>query len=105
MRWSSAAFLWRNSGLLGRTLGVRDLPMRRALEVLAAVPKMTQPVVAVLGRPDEPTDAVEQFCVHLGAALREHDFAIEIVRARWKERRLSAALRHLAASGARCASP
>ncbi len=69
--------------------------MRRALEVLAAVPKMTQPVVAVLGRPDEPTDAVEQFCVHLGAALREHDFAMEIVRARWKERGWSAALRDL----------
>ena len=53
---------------------------------------MTQPVVALLGRPDEPTDAVEQFCVHLGAALREHDFAMEIVRARWKERGWSAAL-------------
>jgi glycosyltransferase involved in cell wall biosynthesis len=69
--------------------------MRRALEDLAAVPKMTQPLVALLGRPDEPTDAVEQFCVHLGAALREHDFAMEIVRARWKERGWSAALRDL----------
>src|SRR5258708_22667427 len=92
MRWSSAALLWRNSGLFGRTLGVHDLPMRRALEVLPAVPKMTQPVVALLGRPDEPTDAVEQFCVHLGAALREHDFAMEIVRARWKERGWSPAM-------------
>jgi glycosyltransferase involved in cell wall biosynthesis len=69
--------------------------MRRALEVLAAVPKMTQPVVALLGRPDEPTDAVEQFCVHLGAALRGHDFAMEIVRVPWKERGWSAALRDL----------
>ena len=56
---------------------------------------MMQPVVALLGRPDEPTDAVEQFCVHLGAGLREHDFAMEIVRARWEERGWSAALRDL----------
>src|SRR5258708_8949198 len=95
MRWSSAAFLWRNSGLLERTVGVCDQPIRRALEVLAAVRKMTQPVVALLGRTDEPTDAVEQFCVHLGAALRGHDFAMEIVRAQWRERGWSTALRDL----------
>ncbi|HEX9457103.1 MAG TPA: glycosyltransferase family 4 protein [Candidatus Acidoferrum sp.] len=56
---------------------------------------MTQPVVALLGRRDEPTDAVEQYCLHLGAALRAHDFAMEIVRVQWNERGWPVALRNL----------
>jgi glycosyltransferase involved in cell wall biosynthesis len=56
---------------------------------------MTEPVVALLGRRDEPTDAVEQYCVQLGAALRAHDFAMEIVRVPWKERGWPTALRNL----------
>jgi len=56
---------------------------------------MTQPVVALLGRRDEPTDAVEQYCIHLGAALRVHGFAMEIARVQWKERGWPAALRNL----------
>ena len=58
-------------------------------------PAMTQPVVALLGRRDEPTDALEQYCIHLGAALRKRDFAMDIVRLRWKERGWPAALRDL----------
>ena len=42
---------------------------------------MSESIVALLGQRDEPTDAVEQYCVHLGAALRAHDFAMEIVPA------------------------
>jgi hypothetical protein len=56
---------------------------------------MTQQVVALLGRPDEPTDAVEQYCVRLGAALRAHDFAMEIARVPWNERGWPVALRNL----------
>ena len=56
---------------------------------------MTQPVVALLGRRDEPTDAVEQYCIRLGAALGAHDFAMEIVRVPWKERGWPVALRNL----------
>jgi glycosyltransferase involved in cell wall biosynthesis len=56
---------------------------------------MTQPLVALLGRRDAPTDAVEQYCVHLGAALRAHDFAMEIVRVPWNERGWPAAWRNL----------
>jgi len=56
---------------------------------------MTQPVVALLGRRDEPTDAIEQYCIHLGTALRKRDFAMDIVRMRWKERGWAAALRDL----------
>jgi glycosyltransferase involved in cell wall biosynthesis len=56
---------------------------------------MTQPVVALLGRRDQPTDAVEQYCIHLGEALSAHDFALEILRVPWKERGWPIALRNL----------
>lgn len=56
---------------------------------------MTEPVVALLGRKDEPTDAIEQYCVHLGTALRRHDFAMQLVRVPWKESGWQAALRDL----------
>ena len=56
---------------------------------------MSEPVVALLGRRDEPTDAVEQYCVHLGEALRAHDFAMEILRVPWKERGWPIVLRNL----------
>lgn len=44
-----------------------------------------QPIVALLGRKDRPTDAVEEYCKHLGRALVEHDFALEIRRVPWDE--------------------
>jgi glycosyltransferase involved in cell wall biosynthesis len=56
---------------------------------------MSETVVALLGRRDEPTDAVEQYCIHLGEALRTHDFAMEILRVPWKERGWPIALRNL----------
>jgi glycosyltransferase involved in cell wall biosynthesis len=56
---------------------------------------MSESIVALLGRRDEPTDGVEQYCVHLGAALRAHDFAMDIVRLTWKERGWPTALRNL----------
>ena len=34
---------------------------------------MTTPIIALLGCKDVPTDAVEQYCRYLGAALRSHD--------------------------------
>jgi glycosyltransferase involved in cell wall biosynthesis len=57
---------------------------------------MTQRLLALLGRRDEPTDAVEEYCHYLGAALRAHDFALEATRLPWAERGWSAALRELA---------
>jgi hypothetical protein len=45
---------------------------------------MIEPVVAFLGSRDELTYALERYCVHLGAALRMHDFTMEIVRIRRK---------------------
>ena len=56
---------------------------------------MTQPVIALLGRRDEPTDAVEEYCRYLGAALRAHDTQLEIRRVPWELRGWSEALRGL----------
>lgn len=56
---------------------------------------MSEPVVTLLGRRDEPTDAVEQYSIHLGEALRTHDFAMEILRVPWQERGWPIALRNL----------
>ena len=54
-----------------------------------------QRVIALLGRRDAPTDAVEEYCGYLGAALQPHGFACEMVRVPWAERGWSAALAEL----------
>ena len=46
---------------------------------------MNEHCVALLGRRDEPTDAVEAYCQYLGAALQPAGFSLEIVRLRWSE--------------------
>jgi glycosyltransferase involved in cell wall biosynthesis len=58
---------------------------------------MIQKCVALLGRRDEPTDAIEEYCQYLSAGLRVHDFQMEIVRVAWKETGWRAALRELRA--------
>src|SRR5271165_202506 len=45
---------------------------------------MTTPVIALLGFKDTPTDAVEQYCRYLGAALQSHDLQLEIRRVPWE---------------------
>jgi glycosyltransferase involved in cell wall biosynthesis len=40
--------------------------------------------VALLGRKDEPTDAVEDYCRYLAAALEAHDIKMEIRRVPWE---------------------
>jgi len=45
---------------------------------------MTQQVYALLGRKDEPTDAVEEYCRYLGAALQAHDIQLQIRRVPWE---------------------
>ena len=57
---------------------------------------MTQQIVALLGRRDEPTDGVEEYCRYLGAALHLHGFELALVRLPWKERGWSAAMHELA---------
>ena len=40
--------------------------------------------IALLGRRDEPTDAVEEYCRYLGAALHAHDVQLDIRRVPWE---------------------
>jgi glycosyltransferase involved in cell wall biosynthesis len=56
---------------------------------------MTEKCVALLGRRDAPTDAVEEYCQYLGEALRAEDFALEMVRVDWLEQGWATALRQL----------
>jgi glycosyltransferase involved in cell wall biosynthesis len=58
-----------------------------------------QRVIALLGRADAPTDAVEEYCRYLGEALQAEDFEMVIERVRWPERgwtRALSTLRHRA---------
>src|SRR5271169_3778687 len=56
---------------------------------------MTRPIIALLGRKDEPTDAVEEYCRYLGSALPAHDFAMQIRRVPWEKRGWADALNAL----------
>jgi hypothetical protein len=47
---------------------------------------MNSDVILLLGRKDEPTDAVEEYCQYLSAALSRRSVKGEIVRVPWKER-------------------
>jgi hypothetical protein len=38
----------------------------------------------LLGRKDEPTDAIEEYCRFLGTALHSHDIQLDIRRVPWK---------------------
>jgi glycosyltransferase involved in cell wall biosynthesis len=52
-------------------------------------------IVALVGRRDEPTDGVADYCSWLGGALSAHGYELETVRAPWFERGWSAALADL----------
>jgi glycosyltransferase involved in cell wall biosynthesis len=56
---------------------------------------MTQKCIALLGRHDAPTDAVEEYCQYLAGALRAHDFELELARVAWLEDGWLAAMREL----------
>jgi glycosyltransferase involved in cell wall biosynthesis len=45
---------------------------------------MTRQLIALLGRKDAPTDAVEEYCRYLGAALQAHEFQLQIRRVPWE---------------------
>lgn len=42
------------------------------------------PAIALLGRKDEPTDAVEEYCRYLSGALQAHDFQLDVRRVPWE---------------------
>lgn len=56
---------------------------------------MSEHCVALLGRADQPTDAVEEYCRYLGEALRAHGFDLEVARVAWAESGWFAALSQL----------
>jgi glycosyltransferase involved in cell wall biosynthesis len=49
----------------------------------------------LLGRKDEPTDAIEEYSRYLGRALQAHDIHVEIIRIPWEIRGWPKALRNL----------
>lgn len=51
--------------------------------------------IALLGRRDAPTDAIEEYCQYLGAALSAQGFALEIARVAWLADGWPAAMREL----------
>src|SRR5215471_758482 len=54
---------------------------------------MTKCCVALLGRPDMPTDAVESYCRYLSDALQKHSISLELMRVPWSEGNWQEALR------------
>jgi glycosyltransferase involved in cell wall biosynthesis len=50
----------------------------------ACLTQMQLPVIALLGRKDEPTDAVEEYCRYLSTALQAQNVQLEIYRVRWE---------------------
>jgi glycosyltransferase involved in cell wall biosynthesis len=56
---------------------------------------MTQKWVALFGRGDAPTDALQEYCAFLGQALRAHDYEMEMYAVGWAERNWAAALKEL----------
>jgi len=45
---------------------------------------LTIPCIALLGRKDEPTDAVEEYCHYLAAALQDQGIRMELHRVSWQ---------------------
>ncbi len=56
--------------------------------------------VALLGRRDEPTDGVEDYCLFLGRALEEHGVELKLARVSWAEKGWIRALRDLSRESA-----
>src|SRR6266852_2569688 len=78
------------------------LTLRRQRDVLQFFAPMEKSIsservrcVAVLGRQDEPTDAVEQYCQYLSGALVAEGISLELMRVRWVEIGWRRALREL----------
>jgi len=54
-----------------------------------------QRIISLLGRPDKPTDAVEEYCRYLGQALERHGWDLSVGRVRWDENGWGSAQRSL----------
>src|SRR5467141_3287865 len=56
---------------------------------------MRRSCIAILGKQDTPTDAVEEYCRYLGEALQAEDYDLKIERVPWEEHGWGAAVRRL----------
>jgi len=56
---------------------------------------MSPHAIALLGKRDEPTDAVEEYCRYLADSLRAHEVQLEIRRVPWEIHGWSEALNAL----------
>src|SRR5882762_4260521 len=56
---------------------------------------MNQNCLAILGKQDAPTDAVEEYCNYLGKALQVQGYDLKIERVPWEKHGWTAALRGL----------
>jgi glycosyltransferase involved in cell wall biosynthesis len=56
---------------------------------------MQMQCIAILGQRDEPTDAVEEYCLYLAEALNAEHIELEIVRVRWAETGWASSMREL----------
>lgn len=56
---------------------------------------MTGKCIALLGKRDEPTDAVEEYCHYLGDGLRAAGFELQLVHFPWAEKGWKASLQEL----------
>src|SRR5579872_2805292 len=54
-----------------------------------------EPIIALLGKRDEPTDGVADYCAWLGGALGEFGYQLETIKLDWAERGWNAALADL----------
>lgn len=61
---------------------------------------MNSKMILLLGRRDEPTDGVEDYCRWLGRALEQHGYSHELVRIPWNQSGWRAELRSLKARAA-----
>src|SRR5262245_57868232 len=57
--------------------------------------------VALLGKRDEPTDAIEDYCHYLREALTPHGIALELHRVRWPQLGWPKALKELRETASR----
>lgn len=63
----------------------------------ARTPASDKRLIALLGKQDQPTDALEDYCHHLARALGDKGRSLDLIRLDWAEQGWRRALKHLTA--------
>lgn len=79
----------RDQDLVGFAFGAAQMDADRQ------VGDMSETMVALLGRLDQPTDALRDYCIRLSEALRERGVALDLSETRWEKGGWIEALREL----------